>query len=293
MLDRETDLDPILPEIEEALGGRVVAVAAVSGGGYTPALRRRVDLADSRRVFVKAPGNELTTAWLRQEQAFYASVKGDFMPGLMALGDSGIPWLALEFLPSGWPPPWSPEAIATVRAALDTVHAAPVPGHLPEVSPESAFATGWREIAADPAPFLSTGVCDEAWLTRHLPVLLDAADPGALAGDSMLHLDVRSDNVCVTGRGAVLVDWNHAAVGNPQLDLAFWLPSLTLETGAPPDDPALDPRVVALVAGFFAVFAGLPGIPDAPGVRPFQRAQLGVALPWAARALGLPEPIPR
>jgi hypothetical protein len=50
------------------------------------------------------------------------------------------------------------------------------------------------------------------------------------------------------------------------------------------------PEVAAWVAGFFAARAGLPVIPDAPRVRVVQRQQLETALPWAARALGLPPP---
>ena len=44
------------------------------------------------------------------------------------------------------------------------------------------------------------------------------------------------------------------------------------------------------MAGFFATRAGLPDIPDAPFVRSFQHRQLRIALPWAARVLGLPPP---
>ncbi|GAA3737045.1 phosphotransferase [Micromonospora maritima] len=288
-----TELDDVLPEIEETLGSTVVAVAPVTGGGYTPARRCRVDLADGRRAFVKAPSDTLTATWLRQELGFYATAKGDFLPAVWGMGQGTVPWLALEFLPSGWPPPWTPESVAEVRAALDALHEAPVPDGLPRLSDDSPFVTGWRRVAEAPERFLSTGACDEAWLTRHLDTLLDVTGPQVLAGSSVLHLDVRSDNTCLTDRGAVLVDWNLAAVGNPQLDLAFWLPSLALETGVPPAEPGLDPGVVAMVAGFFAGFAGEPDIPTAPRVRPFQRAQLRVALPWAARALGLPEPHPR
>jgi hypothetical protein len=44
------------------------------------------------------------------------------------------------------------------------------------------------------------------------------------------------------------------------------------------------------MSGFFAARAGLPPIPTAPHVREVQLAQLRTALPWAARALGLPPP---
>jgi hypothetical protein len=45
--------------------------------------------------------------------------------------------------------------------------------------------------------------------------------------------------------------------------------------------------LAALIAGFFASRAGLPPPPTAPTVREFQRRQAEVALPWAARELGL------
>jgi hypothetical protein len=80
-------------------------------------------------------------------------------------------------------------------------------------------------------------------------------------------------------------------VSNPQLDLGFWLPSLAYEGGPAPERILPDaPEVAAWVAGFFAARAGLPGISDAPRVRLVQRQQLATALPWAARALGLPLP---
>jgi hypothetical protein len=45
----------------------------------------------------------------------------------------------------------------------------------------------------------------------------------------------------------------------------------------------------ALTAGYFAARVGLPAPPTAPAVRDVQRRQLEVALPWAARELGLRE----
>ncbi|HWX08781.1 MAG TPA: hypothetical protein VNY33_02290, partial [Gaiellaceae bacterium] len=70
-----------------------------------------------------------------------------------------------------------------------------------------------------------------------------------------------------------------------------WLPSLVLEHGPSPDGFGVD-EFAALVAGFFAVRAGLPPPEGAPRVRGFQRAQLEVALPWACRVLGLPLDLP-
>jgi aminoglycoside phosphotransferase (APT) family kinase protein len=121
-----------------------------------------------------------------------------------------------------------------------------------------------------------------------LPTMLAASDAATLKGDAVLHLDVRSDNLCFSGDRTVLVDWNHACLANPEIDRAFFLPSVHAEGGPRPDDVAdIDIPMVAVVAGFFACRAGLPPVPDAPGVRPIQRKQLEVALPWAIRSLAL------
>jgi aminoglycoside phosphotransferase (APT) family kinase protein len=131
-----------------------------------------------------------------------------------------------------------------------------------------------------------------AWLDRALPILIDAADPRLLDGTALLHTDVRSDNLCFRDGATVLVDWNHTSVGNPEIDVAFFLPSLHLEGGPPPRDvaPHVTPGMAAHVAGYFASRAGLPAPPTAPLVRDIQRRQLEVALPWAAALLDLPPP---
>ena len=124
-----------------------------------------------------------------------------------------------------------------------------------------------------------------------LPVLLRTAEEAELAGDELLHLDVRSDNLCFLDSRAVLVDWNLACVGNGWFDVAFWLPSLRLEGGPEPDEVLPDAgALAATVAGFFAAHAGLPPPEGAPTVREFQRRQVEVALPWAARELDLSPP---
>jgi len=82
-----------------------------------------------------------------------------------------------------------------------------------------------------------------------------------------------------------------AVIGNPLLDVAFWLPSLQAEGGPRPEAILPDAsELAAWVAGFFCSGAGEPAIPEAPHVRPLQLMQSRTALPWAARALGLPPP---
>ena len=279
--------------VAELLGSAVVDRRPAIGG-YTPAERWVVELADGRSAFVKAAVNDLTALWLRKEYRMYAELRAPFMAELLGWTDEdGMPILILEDLSGcAWPPPWSENRIDAVLATLQQVAATPPPAWLARSSEAAWIADGWARVAADPAPLLATGAVSSAWLDMALPMLLEVAGPEVIAGDQLCHFDVRSDNVCFrTDGSAVLVDWNLAEIGNARLDVAFWLPSLALEGGPPPESvlPDAAPEA-AVVAGFFASRCGLPVIPDAPTVRDFQRRQLTTALPWACRALGLPAP---
>jgi hypothetical protein len=81
-------------------------------------------------------------------------------------------------------------------------------------------------------------------------------------------------------------------VGNPEIDAAFWLPSLEAEGGPRPDDvvPDVSPELVACWAGYLCSHAAREPIPTALRVREAQLRQARSALPWAARRLGLPPP---
>jgi aminoglycoside phosphotransferase (APT) family kinase protein len=213
------------------------------------------------------------------------------MPRLLGFDDDGaVPVLALEDLSDAtWPPPWTDALVAAVMRSLDEVHRADPPPHVDRM--HATPGSGWGAIARAPAHFLALALCSSAWLAGALPRLLEAEARAPLEGDALVHLDVRSDNVCICGGQAVLVDWVEARIANPDLDVAFWLPSLAAEGGPQPEAilPAA-PELAAWVAGYFASRAGEPPIADAPHVRPLQLMQARTALPWVARALGLPPP---
>jgi hypothetical protein len=205
--------------------------------------------------------------------------------------DATTPVLVLEDLRAAeWPPPWTPELVNEVRATLRAVHGARA--RLPAFADlHRDLGDGWRQVARDSAPFLGLGLVTPDWLTAALPALVEASAQVTLEGDELLHLDVRSDNLCRTNHGVVLIDWNFACLGNGSIDTGFWLPSLEAEGGPLLEDTLpSSPAIAAYVSGFFAARAGLPRIPDAPRVRPLQRQQLEPALRWAVRALGLPSP---
>jgi hypothetical protein len=274
--------------VQRLLGSPVAAERAVAGG-YTHASRRIVTLADGRTAFVKTAVDELTLGWLRNEHRIYSSLEGAFMPRMLGWEE---PVLVLEDLSDGhWPPPWRDGDVEAVKRALAELHAvAPLPG-LPKPEEQDDLRGGWATVAADPEPFLGLELCSRAWLAGSLPALLAASARAQLDGDSILHLDVRSDNLCLRDGRCVLVDWNYTSRGNPVLDVAWWLPSLQLE-GGPDLEPSTElADLAAVFAGYLACRAGLPE--PARGVRDIQKAQLEITLPWAADSLGLSRPRPR
>ena len=280
-------------EVAAAAGARPVAWRPGERSGYgRNAARWSVELDDGRRAFVKLALDEAARDWLRDEHRVYRSVEGPFIARLEGWHDAERTLLVLEDLSDEhWPPPWPAGGVEAVRLALEAIHATAPPEGVPRVETAHADLNGWLDVAADPQPLVSTGLCSYAWLARVLPALLEAGNTAELEGKSLLHLDVRSDNLCLRDGRATLVDWNWAAVGNPLLDLVAWLPSLWLEGGPDPWDVVADSRGLAVVmAGFFAARAGLPPEPNAPTVREFQLRQAAVALPWAARELELPPP---
>jgi aminoglycoside phosphotransferase (APT) family kinase protein len=279
------------PEVAAAVGAEVREWEAVESSGYARnATHWRVTLADGTRAFAKVALDDDYAGWLRTEYKVYSNVKGDFLPMLLGWHDGGVTLIVLEDLTeSEWPPPWSAPRVAAVCRSLEDVHRAPPPPGLPRVADAREELNGWEAVAEEPGPLLSTGLCAPEWLDAHLPVLLDAGRTCELDGEELLHFDVRSDNLCLRDGRAVLFDWNWASVGNGLIDLVGWAPSLRLEDGPEPWELVPDSRgLSALIAGFFCARAGLPPPPTAPTVREFVRRQAAVALPWAARELGLP-----
>ncbi len=285
--------------VRRALGVMPVGWRVASGHGAPSNRRFVVGLPDGGSAFVKVAGFDYTADWLREEHRAYRALEGlPFLPRLLGWDDDGVaPVLALEDLSGAqWPPPWNDARVDAVLGALEALHASAPAESLPPADESQFGQDGWPAVAADPEPALATGLCSRRWLTEHLPALAEASAQAQIGGASVLHFDVRSDNLCLVDDRAILVDWNNACVGNPVLDTAAWLPSLRSEGGPPPDRVLPDgtpglPALASLLAGYFCARAGLPNIPQAPHARPLQLAQARTSLPWAARLLGLPPPV--
>ena len=276
--------------VAAAAGRPLRSLRPVETRGYAAAFHAIAEFDDGTTAFVKAGAEEITSGFLRDELRFYERVRAPFMPELLGLDGGDPPLLVIEDLSAArWPPPWDDRAIEKVRETLAAVSATPPPDWVEPIAVERDWLLGgWADVEADPEPFMGLALCSAEWLDRALPVLRAAAESAPIEGDSLLHLDVRSDNICLTERGAVLVDWNLVHTGNPDLDIAAWLPSLHAEGGPAPERLLSGAGgLAAALAGFFLSRAGLPPPPTAPRVREVQLAQGEVALGWACRELAL------
>jgi hypothetical protein len=257
-------------------------------------------------LFVKAVGADLnpdSPAMHRREAKVSAELpRSPRYPRLVDTYDDGD-WVALAFEAiDGHPPrhPWVPDELTAVIEALGAMHAELTPSPQPNVEPavvhlRTVFG-GWELLASLDIP--PAGLDD--WSRANLSRLaeLEAEWPAACTGATLVHGDVRSDNVLLLPRGVVFVDWPHAAVGSPVLDLVEWAPSVALEGGPDPEEllarhgpsTGADPDVVtvllAAVTGFLIGHSLRVPPPGLPTLRQFQAAQGEVARAWLQRRTG-------
>ncbi|MDO8664946.1 MAG: aminoglycoside phosphotransferase family protein [Candidatus Liptonbacteria bacterium] len=282
--------EELLIRVRKATGSEPISWVVVRKG-YTTAERYIMKLENGSSVFVKVATDEDTTRWLRSEYKIYGNLKADFLPKLLAWEDGERSLLILEDLSGGfWPPPWSQERITRVMDTLKKVATIEPP---PGTQPVKTFFKdlSWQRIAADPSGFLGLNIASSEWLAKALPVLIKAEREADFNGDTLVHMDVRSDNICFSSERTLLVDWNWASAGTQRFDLIAWLPSLHSEGGPAPWDITLEePELISAVTGYFASQAYRP--PPRPGstLRQLQLALLKSSLPWSARALDLPLP---
>jgi hypothetical protein len=262
---------------------------------------------------------DLGQAGVVREEKFYLDlhdVVGSWMPRFYeAFQRDDWNVLLLEDLGPKSVPPWRPAVTRNIVHRYADFHAATLGvRHLPDSLPrpsESLTRVTWTRVARESQDLhliASLAVGEERaaldWLTEALPLLQRSTDDAAnLPGPhALLHGDTRSDNLRLRSGRLFLFDWPSAEVGRPEFDLVAFAQSITVEGGVDPEQilawygerldlqPEALAAAVAWITAFFADVAWRPEIPGLPRLRSFQRRQLRMLLPWAARSPQLPEP---
>jgi hypothetical protein len=224
-------------EVAVAVGtavGKPLAWRRGAPGGQTLARTWIVERSGGRTAFVKAAGSEHAVTEATRELLVYESVAGSFLPGIFGAAREGE-WLVLILEDLGaavWPPPY-PDDPARLFDALRAVASAPAPDGLPRI-PSRPEQHNWERVSQAPESVAALGACSLEWLEPALPDLAEAERRLDLSGDALVHNDVWHANLCFAVRGAVLVDWAAASVGDPRLDVAFALLSLRSSGRLPP-----------------------------------------------------------
>lgn len=252
-------------------------------------------LEDGRTVFVKSGSTPSARAQIERDGSIIEAVGAAFMPRVHGMvAHDGWSTLVLEDLSDAhWPPPYPDHGRALLDTVALVVDVAP-PSGLSRRPAGRPFGTYWERIAADPEPVLAHRSFSRAWLEPCAPALAAAESRARLDGNDFLHDDVWHGNVCYSDRGAVLIDWASASIGDRRLDLAYALLSIR-STGA--TSPAVEfndeAAYAALLAGANAYNAAQPvdeSIARASVLREGWLHDLQYALVWVADLLGLPPP---
>ncbi len=299
--------EPVRAGIEQICGAPVVR-AISQPGGFSPGVAARLLCGDGTRWFVKAvsaEANPVTPGMHRREAEILRALDPLIAAGKLPVPRlrgtlEADPWtvLILDDVEGRHPRmPWGSDDLAEVLAAVDRLADALTPAPIDTDTVTRRFAddfTGWRTLAAAPG---HGGI--DPWSRAHLYQLaeLEQSWSAHAAGDTLLHTDLRADNVLLTGERVVIVDWPHACQGAAFLDVVFLAPSVAMQGGPPPAELLAMTRAgrtvsrdalasaVCAVAGYFTCRSLQPPPPGIPTVRAFQAAQGAIAREWLATLL--------
>jgi hypothetical protein len=185
------------------------------------------------------------------------------------------------------------DAVAELATTLT-----PTPVAAPSVATRLGEAfSGWQQLATAAEHGHDDLAGLDPWARRHLDrlVALEQAWPAAAAGRTLLHLDLRADNLLLTRPGCWWLTGPWPASGPAWVDLLLLLPSVRAQGGPPPErlfgrhavargaDPDAVTAVLAAVAGYLVRESRQPPPPGLPTLRAYQHSHSRPALAWLRR----------
>ena len=290
--------------------GAAVASVQPAGGGFTQGFAAVLQSSSGRRIFTKAARASDTfiyPSYLREAEVMPLMPAGMPIPRLRAaeqLVVDGVSWQLLVYdAVDGVMPgyPWTDADLQSVEEACVT--AARLLRDFPRGLAGDPLAA---DLAGVPSQFLPLAAGRPApWF---LPGLTtdQAADfqdllefcPQALAGNDVLHGDLRPDNVLAGPGRAVICDWNFLGTGPAWtdwtgvlpyaraggLDVDAWLLRSTLTRDVPPR--YIDAFLVALL-NYMLHSGGQPEVPSSPSLRSHGRHTARLVYDWLVQRRSL------
>lgn len=284
--------------------GSTVATADVQSGGFSPGVAARLGLANDDRVFIKAIRSDHVLVRKYRIEADTASQLPSAAPApRLRWHGTEADWMVLIFDDiDGRHPDLSPGStdVPTVASALSDMAELLTPSPLPSLPPASISRVrllhGWRDLAESPPHDLG------GWERCHVHALADLETLWGRHADgtTIVHGDIRPDNLLITGGTAFVVDWAQPSQGAAWQDVTDLIPHLIMAGHTPGAAektlvgiPSWDLAAPDVITSYAAAFAGYwtrmsrqPAPPGVPHLRSYQRRAAAAAVAWTMYRTG-------
>ncbi|SDS90705.1 phosphotransferase family protein [Microlunatus soli] len=286
--------------VQDQLGSAVIEGRS-QRSGYTPGFASRLTLADGSPAFVKIMGwghDYLLPSYRNEGEKRRRLPAGLAAPRLRCSDEARIAeqdWVLLIFDDiDGHPPrrPWDPDE---ARIAIETVeHNADLLTPAPADYPWLSITDELGGLSPDKEEAIDRLFGDHRSELREL-----VGSFGELcSGESLVHADLRDDNMLIGSDGSGWVcDWSFPVLGRSFIDLVTLLLSIrgdgldadALLAASPLLTPADADGVDSLLADlmlYYVISAAKPGPDNSPYLRDHQRWNGKVAARWLADRRG-------
>ncbi|MGI5286861.1 phosphotransferase [Nonomuraea polychroma] len=291
-------------EVEYRLGSAVQDFEERQGG-FSLGVLGVATLATGDQVFIKAIRDDAANVHDYRTEMVVAGALPQTVPtpGLrFACEPAGWLLLCFDVAPGALPhEPWWPDELSAALEALAVCarELTPSPiGGLPTLAEQMAGrCETWRELERNGVWGGVTVDSMGEWERKHLSRLasIEAMWSELAVGDTLLHFDLRFDNILVSPRGtAHIIDWGRACIGPAWVDLVCLLLQSDLGdldpeeifSGNPVGEAAepeqVDAFLVAL-ASYWTHTASLPGLAHAPHLRDRREYSRRATIGWLQR----------
>lgn len=292
-----TALPPAIRARIERVAGHPAIATQTQYGGFSAGLASRVTFADGRRLFVKAvPSSSAGTFDLYEREAgILRAIPHELPAAHLVEAFTHDDWtvLAIEDVDGRHPRHGSRSDVVLVLDAIAALAAVPPPGGLPSLAEELAEdAQSWARLEAagllgDTTPWCVDNVASLRRLAERVG--------DAVAGEGLVHGDLRPDNILIDVHGrARLLDWPWAARGAGWVDALLYLLDLRVSDAGADVDPLLSHPVfdesrtadhvslLAAIGGGWFEKCRWPAPAGMTTIRDFQRREALAAVAWVA-----------